>query len=137
LSAWLAAPPAACDETAAYRFAPVALEPSDRSALHERIARRFDTMLARGFIAEVKALRARGDLHAGLPSMHCVGYRQAWEYLDGAIDYDTMRDRAIFATRQLCKRQLTWLRSMPQRKVIDCCAQDAVARAVQMLERIE
>lgn len=109
-----------------------ALEPSDRAWLHERIARRFDIMLESGFLDEVKALRARGDLHLGLPSIRCVGYRQAWEYLDGAIDYAAMRETGIIATRQLCKRQLTWLRSMPERIVVDCCAPDA-ARQLQQL----
>ena len=102
-----------------------ALEPSDRAWLHERIARRFDIMLDSGFLDEVKTLRARGDLHLGLPSIRCVGYRQAWEYLDGTIDYATMRETGIIATRQLCKRQLTWLRSMPDRIVVDCCTADA------------
>ncbi len=102
-----------------------ALEPSDRAWLHERIARRFDIMLDSGFLDEVKTLRARGDLHLGLPSIRCVGYRQAWEYLDGTIDYATMRETGIIATRQLCKRQLTWLRAMPNRIVVDCCAPDA------------
>ncbi len=102
-----------------------ALEPSDRAWLHERIARRFDIMLDSGFLDEVKTLRARGDLHLGLPSIRCVGYRQAWEYLDGTIDYATMRETGIIATRQLCKRQLTWLRAMPDRIVVDCCAPDA------------
>lgn len=136
MSALHAAPSARADDDAArYRFVPVALEPSDRSVLHERIARRFDAMLATGFVDEVKALRSRGDLHAGLPSMRCVGYRQVWEYLDGAIDYDTMRDKGVFATRQLCKRQLTWLRSMPERRVIDCCAADATELAVAAIEQ--
>jgi len=101
-----------------------ALEPSDRAVLHARIATRFDQMLAgdddSGLIGEVRRLRRRDDLHAGLPSMRCVGYRQAWEYLDGAIDFPTLRETGIIATRQLAKRQLTWLRSMPQRQVIDC-----------------
>ena len=105
-----------------------ALEPSDRAVLHERIARRFDLMLDESadgnLIAEVETLRRRGDLHPGLPSMRCVGYRQAWEYLDGTIDYATMRETGIIATRQLAKRQLTWLRSMPERIVIDCLAPD-------------
>ncbi|MGH8780570.1 tRNA (adenosine(37)-N6)-dimethylallyltransferase MiaA [Paraburkholderia sp.] len=126
--------PSRSDEAACFRFVPVALEPSDRSVLHERIARRFDAMLASGFIDEVKRLRARDDLHPGLPSMRCVGYRQAWEYLDGAIDYDTMRDKGVFATRQLCKRQLTWLRSMPERIVVDCCAADATDHALAALD---
>lgn len=107
----------------------ISLEPSDRSWLHARIAARFDAMLAPasgpGLIDEVQALRARGDLHPGLPSMRCVGYRQAWEYLDGAYDRAALRDRGIAATRQLAKRQLTWLRSMPAREVVDCIEADA------------
>lgn len=137
MSALLAASTREPDDAAArYRFVPIALEPSERSVLHERIARRFDAMLSAGFLDEVKALRARGDLTPELPSMRCVGYRQTWEYLDGAIDYDTMRDKGIFATRQLCKRQLTWLRSMPERIVVDCCADDATAQAVAAIERV-
>ena len=122
-------------EASPYRFVPIALEPSDRGALHERIARRFDAMLAAGFVEEVEALRARGDLDPSMPSMRCVGYRQAWEYLDGAIDAATLRDKGIFATRQLCKRQLTWLRAMPERIVIDCCAASATRDAVEAIER--
>ncbi|MFC0400635.1 tRNA (adenosine(37)-N6)-dimethylallyltransferase MiaA [Paraburkholderia rhizosphaerae] len=136
MSALLAAPARDDEAAARYRFVPVALEPSDRSVLHARIAQRFDAMLAAGFIEEVERLRARGDLHAGLPSMRCVGYRQAWEYLDGTVDYGTMRDKGVFATRQLCKRQLTWLRAMSERIVIDCCAEDATERALRALERI-
>jgi tRNA dimethylallyltransferase len=98
----------------------ISLEPNDRSWLHTRIAQRFDAMLAAGFIDEVKALRARGDLHADLPSMRCVGYRQAWEALDGTSPMTELRDKGIFATRQLAKRQITWLRSMPQRHIIAC-----------------
>ncbi|HEV3423218.1 MAG TPA: tRNA (adenosine(37)-N6)-dimethylallyltransferase MiaA [Paraburkholderia sp.] len=136
MSALLAAP--ARDEEAArpWRFVPVALEPSDRSVLHARIAKRFDGMLAAGFIDEVERLRARGDLHPGLPSMRCVGYRQAWEYLDGAVDFATMRDKGVFATRQLCKRQLTWLRAMPERIVVDCCAGDAAEQVVRVVESV-
>ncbi|SAL28320.1 tRNA delta(2)-isopentenylpyrophosphate transferase [Caballeronia turbans] len=121
---------------APYRFVPVALEPSDRAVLHARIAARFDAMLAHGFIDEVKRLRERGDLDLSMPSMRCVGYRQAWEYLDGATRYDEMRDKGIFATRQLCKRQLTWLRAMPERVVVDCCAGDATERAMEALVRV-
>jgi tRNA dimethylallyltransferase len=137
MSALLAAPPRVDTDADAppWRFVPVALEPSDRGMLHERIAQRFDAMLAAGFIDEVERLRARGDLHAGLPSMRCVGYRQAWAYLDGETDYATMRDKGIFATRQLCKRQLTWLRAMPARIVIDCCAADATHLALAAIER--
>jgi len=104
------------------RYRVIALEPSDRLALHARIAQRYDAMLANGFIDEVRRLRTREDLHPGLPSIRCVGYRQVWEYLDGECDFDTMRERGIAATRQLCKRQLTWLRSTPERLVVDCLA---------------
>ncbi|MBI2768834.1 MAG: tRNA (adenosine(37)-N6)-dimethylallyltransferase MiaA [Burkholderiales bacterium] len=116
------------------------LEPQERSWLHSRIAERFDAMLASGFLEEVKALRARGDLHADLPSTRCVGYRQAWELLDqqeangGAFDMAQLRDKGIFATRQLARRQLTWLRGMQQREVIACDAPDAIA---QLLARVE
>ena len=106
-----------------------ALEPSDRAVLHARIATRFDQMLGTrddsGIVAEVAGLRARGDLTANLPSMRCVGYRQSWDYRDGTIDRAALRETGIIATRQLAKRQLTWLRSMPERVVIDCLAPDA------------
>ena len=98
----------------------ISLEPADRSWLHARIAQRFDAMLAAGFMQEVKALHARGDLHADLPSMRCVGYRQAWETLAGMSPLSELRDKGIFATRQLAKRQITWLRSMPQRQIVAC-----------------
>ncbi|POR48473.1 tRNA dimethylallyltransferase [Paraburkholderia eburnea] len=138
MSALLAAPRQAAtgDEAARYRFVPIALEPSDRGVLHKRIEQRFDAMLANGLLDEVKALRERGDLDADLPSMRCVGYRQAWEYLDGLIDYATMRDKGVFATRQLCKRQLTWLRAMPERIVVDCCAADVTAQAVAAIAAV-
>lgn len=102
------------------------LEPSDRSVLHERISTRFDAMLSAlpSLIDEVKALRERGDLHLGLPSMRCVGYRQAWEHLDGKTDLASMRELGIIATRQLAKRQLTWLRSMEDRISLDCLSAD-------------
>lgn len=104
----------------------LSLEPQQRAWLHERIALRFDAMLAQGFVDEVQALRARGDLHPDLPSMRCVGYRQAWEVLE----HTQLRDLGIFATRQLAKRQLTWLRSMPQRHVLPCDAPDALAQGL-------
>ena len=106
----------------------ISLEPADRAWLHSRIAQRFDTMLAQGFMDEVQALRARGDLHLDLPSVRCVGYRQAWEALDGLWPLAELRDKGIFATRQLAKRQITWLRSMPQRQVVDADAPDALAQ---------
>lgn len=117
---------------------PLSLEPSDRSVLHARIATRFDAMLNSpdgGLLKEVETLRARGDLHLGLPSMRCVGYRQAWEYLDGACDFATMREKGIAATRQLAKRQLTWLRSMPDRHVIDCLRADAASLVVSAVQQ--
>jgi tRNA dimethylallyltransferase len=105
-----------------------ALEPGERSVLHERIARRFDAMLGdsddQGIVAEVAGLRARGDLSPNLPSMRCVGYRQSWDYLDGKIDRAALRETGIIATRQLAKRQLTWLRAMPDRIVVDCLGRD-------------
>lgn len=113
-----------------FEILPIALEPSDRSVLHARIAARFHAMIddpAGGLINEVTALRARGDLHLGLPSMRCVGYRQVWEYLDGACDRQALMEKAIAATRQLAKRQLTWLRSMPDRVIIDCLGSDPAA----------
>jgi len=99
-----------------------ALEPSDRSVLHERIADRFDQMLKShpGLIDEVRTLKSRTDLHPGLPSMRCVGYRQAWEYLDGQINEAELREKGIAATRQLAKRQLTWLRGITDRIMVDC-----------------
>jgi tRNA dimethylallyltransferase len=109
------------------------LEPHDRAWLHERIERRFDEMLASGFVDEVRRLRARGDLHAGMPSMRCVGYRQAWEMVDGAMPEGEFRERGIFATRQLAKRQLTWLRSMPHRVVIPADAPDAMAQLARLV----
>lgn len=113
------------------RYRVIALEPADRAVLHARIAARFDAMLEGGLLDEVKALRARGDLHLGLPSMRCVGYRQVWEYLDGDCDFATMRERGIAATRQLCKRQLTWLRSTPERVSVDALAPDYVAQVAR------
>nr|WP_304912829.1 tRNA (adenosine(37)-N6)-dimethylallyltransferase MiaA [Hydrogenophaga sp.] len=120
----------------------LSLEPEDRAWLHARIAQRFDAMLASGFVDEVRRLRARGDLHPDLPSMRCVGYRQVWEALDAAGDQLSdaqlaeLRDRGIFATRQLAKRQLTWLRSMPERQVIPCDAPDALARVLQSVQAL-
>ena len=113
----------------------IALEPVDRAWLHARIGERYTAMLAAGFIDEVQALRARGDLHANLPSMRCVGYRQAWR----AIDNGTLRelqDTGTAATRQLAKRQLTWLRSMPQRHSVACDAPDALLRTVVLAREL-
>jgi tRNA dimethylallyltransferase len=115
-----------------------ALEPNDRAVLHRRIALRFDQMLGErddeGLVAEVARLRARGDLTPNLPAMRCVGYRQAWEYLDGTIDRAALRELGIIATRQLAKRQLTWLRSMPDRIVIDYLRPDPTATMLGQLK---
>ena len=111
----------------------VSLEPADRSWLHARIAQRLDAMWASGFMDEVIALRARGDLNPNLPSMRCVGYRQTWEALEGLIPMNELQDRALFATRQLAKRQVTWLRSMPQRQVVACDATDATAQVLAIV----
>ena len=102
-------------------FKPIltALIPEPRAILHERINQRFVTMLNEGFLDEMRTLRARGDLHLGLPSMRCVGYRQAWEHLDGAYGYDELIEKGQAATRQLAKRQMTWIRGMSQIQVFD------------------
>jgi tRNA dimethylallyltransferase len=109
----------------------ISLEPADREWLRQRIDARFRAMLDAGLVDEVRSLRVRGDLHAGLPSMRCVGYRQAWAWLDGTLEGD-LAERGSAATRQLAKRQLTWLRSLPQRRVVACDAPDAVARVVAL-----
>ncbi|WP_233233407.1 tRNA (adenosine(37)-N6)-dimethylallyltransferase MiaA [Bordetella sp. LUAb4] len=118
------------DDQPSYRYVTISLEPSDRLRLHERIAQRFDAMLAAGLVDEVRALKARGDLHPGLPSVRCVGYRQFWDYLDGTTDLAEARERGIAATRQLAKRQITWLRAQPDRTIVDCLAGDAVAQVI-------
>jgi tRNA dimethylallyltransferase len=104
-----------------YRLLKIALMPSDRAVLHQRIARRFDDMLAQGLIEEVRGLKQRyPELTHNLPSMRCVGYRQAWEYLDRKYDLATLREKGIIATRQLAKRQMTWLRGMDDTEIMDC-----------------
>lgn len=118
-------------EPCPFTFRQLAIFPGDRAALHARIEARFDQMLDQGFIAEVESLFKRGDLSAQLPAIKSVGYRQAWSYLAGEIDRDEMRRRAIVATRQLAKRQLTWLRSWPDLTPID--ASD-LAGVLQILE---
>ncbi|MEI7537123.1 MAG: tRNA (adenosine(37)-N6)-dimethylallyltransferase MiaA, partial [Comamonadaceae bacterium] len=112
----------------------ISLEPAERSWLHQRIAQRFDAMLSKGLLDEVRSLRARGDLRADLPSMRCVGYRQAWEALEGLSPMSELRDKGIFATRQLAKRQLTWLRAMPERRVVACDAPDALAQVLALVQ---
>lgn len=114
----------------------VSLEPLERSLLHARIAERFDQMLELGLVTEVQALHARGDLHAGLPSVRCVGYRQLWSMLAGELDLKQAREQAISATRQLAKRQITWLRSQPERQIIDACSLSASSQVVQAISKI-
>jgi len=117
LSSYLRAQPV---QRPAWRFLPLALVPSSRSALHARIARRFTAMLAAGLVGEVEALRDRYRLHAGLPSMRCVGYRQVWQMLAGELPSGELAERGIYATRQFAKRQLTWLRAWDDVKMHDC-----------------
>ncbi|CUJ89001.1 tRNA dimethylallyltransferase [Achromobacter sp. 2789STDY5608615] len=112
------------------RYLTISLEPSERAALHARIEQRFDAMLANGLLDEVRGLHARADLHPGLPSVRCVGYRQMWAHLDGEISLDEAREQGIAATRQLAKRQITWLRAQPERVIVDCLAADAVAQTI-------
>ena len=116
----------------------ISLEPEVRGWLHERITVRFDAMLAAGLLDEVRALHSRGDLHAALPAMCCVGYRQAWAALDAGAVVDThqLREQGIAATRQLAKRQLTWLRSMGDRIVVRCDADDALPRTLQVMNEL-
>ena len=118
-----------------YRMLQLALIPSDRSVLHQRIATRFDAMLAEGLLEELAGLRREFELHEGMTAMRCVGYRQAWEYLDGAIDKNTLRDKGIAATRQLAKRQLTWLRSWPDTVELDCLAEELERQGLACVTR--
>jgi tRNA dimethylallyltransferase len=114
-----------------WRIPVISLEPTDRAWLHQRIALRFEQMMSAGFLDEVRQLKARGDLHADLPSMRCVGYRQAWEGLDAGWSAAEICERGIFATRQLAKRQITWLRSMPGRQVVAADAPNALTQVLR------
>ena len=105
-----------------YRIIPIALIPSNRAQLHARIATRFKQMLAQGLVEELRGLRRRYDLHPDLPAMRCVGYRQAWQFMEGEINEAQLLETGIAATRRLAKRQLTWLRSMPDNIELDCLA---------------
>jgi len=118
-----------------YRVLQLALIPSDRAVLHQRIAARFDAMLAQGLLDEVESLRRTYVLTPDLPAMRAVGYRQAWAYLDGDIDMKALREQGIAATRQLAKRQLTWLRSWPDAVVLDSLAEDVDAQATARVAR--
>lgn len=120
-------------ETFPWRVLSIALAPSDRGLLHQRIAKRFELMMDEGLINEVTALKKRNDLHLGLPAMKSVGYRQVWEYLEGEYDYATLVERGIIATRQLAKRQLTWLRSWPSLEWVDSQRPDALDKVLKLV----
>ena len=115
------------------RMLKIHLAAEDRALLHQRIDRRFREMLAQGFVAEVEHLRQRGDLNLSLPSMRCVGYRQVWQHLDGEFDHLQMIDKAVAATRQLAKRQITWLRKHSDALTCNCLnyRKDDIFRQIQ------
>lgn len=118
--------------SAPYQFSQFAIAPSDRHMLHDRIAQRFDIMLNSGFEAEVARLKSRADLHLDLPSMRCVGYRQMWQFLEGENSYQEMREKGLAATRQLAKRQLTWLRSWQNLHWLDTFSKDNLTNVMKL-----
>ena len=109
--------------------------PSEREELHDRIARRFEDMLELGLITELRKLREQYALELTMPSMRCVGYRQVWAYLDGEFGLAALREKGVAATRQLAKRQLTWLRSMKDVTEFDCLAEDMADQVLEFLRR--
>jgi tRNA dimethylallyltransferase len=113
-----------------YRPIKIALVPGDRAVLHDRIEQRFNEMLSNGLLREVRELQDSYGLEPTMPSMRCVGYRQAWQYLNGELDAEELRSHGIAATRQLAKRQLTWLRSTPGLALFDCLADDLASRVL-------
>lgn len=121
---------------AGYNIHNIILAPANREHLHERIALRFEQMLAAGLIDEVRALYERGDLTADLPSIRSVGYREVWEYFSGLSTATEMREKAIIATRQLAKRQMTWLRSWPDAKWLDALASDVLSQMMKMVQKV-
>lgn len=121
-------------ETLPYRVHQFAIAPTRRELLHARIEERFSQMLSNGFEDEVRTLIARGDLHTDLPSIRCVGYRQMWSYLSGEFDYDEMVYRGVCATRQLAKRQMTWLRGWESVEWLDSeKPEEALNRVIQVV----
>ena len=114
----------------------ISLTPGDRAELHDRIATRFETMLELGLIGELRKLREDYALDVELPSMRCVGYRQVWQYLDGEFGLATLREHGIAATRQLAKRQLTWLRAMQGVTNFDCLAEDLSDQVIAHLRKV-
>lgn len=123
-------------QTVPYQWVNIVVAPQDRTLLHDRIADRFRLMLQNGFVDEVQKLRLRGDLDLQKPSMRAVGYRQVWEHLDGEYDYATLVERGIVATRQLAKRQLTWLRGEQGLEWMDSGTTSCVFRVIAYIERI-
>jgi len=123
------------DSELPYRIQPIALIPSERSVLHQRIATRFRQMLEQGLVEELRGLQQRYQLHPDLPSMRCVGYRQAWQFMEGKINEAQLLETGIAATRQLAKRQLTWLRSMPDNIELDCLAHNLVEQVRNTITR--
>ncbi|MFK0569519.1 tRNA (adenosine(37)-N6)-dimethylallyltransferase MiaA [Endozoicomonas sp.] len=121
------------EQSLPYRVTSLAVAPEDRGVLHERIALRFRMMLENGFLEEARSLYQRGDLNVAMPSMRSVGYRQAWSWLDGELSYDEMVERGIIATRQLAKRQLTWLRSWPDIHWLDTLSDNLPGDALKVL----
>jgi tRNA dimethylallyltransferase len=120
-------------ETLPYQITAIALLPSDRAQLHARIASRFKTMISLGLLDELRALREKYSLQPDMTSMRCVGYRQAWQYLEGEINYDEFVEKGIIATRQLAKRQLTWLRSTPVDIELDCLDSNLLEKVLAKL----
>ena len=133
LSYWHAQKTQGLDADESIQLWQFAIAPSDRKVLHERIALRYDQMLAAGFIDEVAALKRRGDLHLDMPSMRCVGYRQVWQYLDGEFDRNTMCEKGVIATRQLAKRQHTWLNNWPNLQWLDTLDGENSSNIVEMV----
>jgi tRNA dimethylallyltransferase len=123
-------------DTHSYHFVNLAIAPEDRAILHARIAKRFQEMLATGLIDEVKKLFARDDLTLDTPAIRSVGYRQVWEYLQGNLTFDEMREKGIAATRQLAKRQLTWLRSWPDIHWFDSESADLIEQVVNFSHKV-
>ena len=123
------------DQPLPYRIIKLAVAPADRTILHERIAQRYELMLQNGLVDEVEALRQRGDLHQDMPALRAVGYRQVWEYLGGSLNYTEMVERGIIATRQLAKRQFTWLRSEPDLTLLDSLDRGLRETALKFIEQ--
>lgn len=115
-----------------YNIKQFCIAPQDRKVLHQRIAQRFQSMVDNGFQAEVEKLKGRSDLHLDLPSIRCVGYRQMWQHLDGEFDFHEMREKSIAATRQLAKRQLTWLRGWENINPLDTFSTDNLSKVIKL-----